>query len=540
MNPTNTVRLIAAWLTVSACGIAAAQTGIVVSLPADIRSTQPGGNRDNTTDAVVLHMVEGLVGYRQNGAVSPLLAQSVDVSKDGLTYTFNLRKGLKFHNGAPLSSADVLWSWKRYLDPKTDWRCLSEIDGRSGYKVTDISAPDPRTFVMRLDKPAPLFLDTMARADCGMSAILHSSSLKTDGSWDKPVGTGPFKLGEWKRGEFIVVNAFKDYQSPPGDKPDGYVGAKRPLVDTVKFLVVPDPSAVKAGLESGAIDAGQITTSDAQELTFGTTFTAKQGGRAGAADPAKPKGGGNINVLISKQASKIVLLLQTRDPLLKNEKLRQAIAASLDIPQIVATSSEGMASVNNSAVYEGSVYSSAVQKTRYQHNAALARKLLHEAGYKGEKIVIQTNKRTNIPSYPVAILAQSMMQAAGINAQIEVLEWATQLDRYNKGNFQISSFSYSSRLDPSLSYEQFAGDKDKEPRKVWDDPQALKLIDASFAETEPRKRQALFDQLHTLMLKQAPLIILHNGIETWAARKRITGFSVWEGKARAWNTQVLQ
>lgn len=540
MNLTTLLRRAAACLAVSASGIAAAQTGIVVSLPADIRSTQPGGNRDNTTDMVVLHTVEGLVGYRQNGSVAPLLAQSVEVSKDGLTYTFQLRKGLKFHNGAPLTSADVLWSWKRYLDPKTDWRCLSEIDGRSGYKVADISAPDARTFVIRLDKPAPLFLDTMARTDCGMAGILHSSSLKADGSWDKPVGTGPFRLGEWKRGEFIVLSAFKDYQSPPGDKPDGYVGAKRPLVDTVKFLVVPDPSAVKAGLESGAIDAGQITTSDAQELTFGTTFSARQGGRAAPADAARPKAGGNINVLISKSGVKNVLLLQTRDPVLKNEKLRQAIAVAMDIPQIVATSSEGMASVNNSAVYEGSAYSGPVQKTRYQHNTALARKLLHEAGYKGEKIVIQANKRTNVPSYTVAVLAQSMMQAAGINAQIEVLEWATQLDRYNKGNFQISSFTYSSRLDPSLSYEQFAGDKDKEPRKVWDDPQALKLIDASFAETDAKKRQALFDQLHTLMLKQTPLIVLHNGIETWAARKRITGFSVWESKARAWNTQVVQ
>jgi peptide/nickel transport system substrate-binding protein len=98
-------------------------------------------NRDNTTDGVLLNVVEGLVGYREDGSVGPLLAQSVDVSPDGRTYTFKLRKGVKFHNGAPLTSADVAWSWKRYMDPKTDWRCTSEFDGRNGLKVVD-SAPD--------------------------------------------------------------------------------------------------------------------------------------------------------------------------------------------------------------------------------------------------------------------------------------------------------------------------------------------------------------------------------------------------------------
>ncbi|SCX65225.1 ABC transporter substrate-binding protein [Variovorax sp. EL159] len=494
-----------------------AQTTVTVAQPADIRSTNPGVNRDNTTDGVVLNIVEGLVGYRMDGSVGPLLAQSVDVSKDGLTYTFKLRKGVKFHNDAPMTSADVAWNWKRYMDPKTDWRCTSEYDGRNGLKVVETATPDDSTFVMKINKPSAVFLDTLARTDCGMTAILHKSSVKADGSWDKPVGTGPFKLAEWKRGEYVTVTAFKGYTSPAGaTKSDGYTGLKTPLVDTVKFIVVPDAATAAAGLKSGAIDAGQITSSDAQEL----------------------KNDRNLVVQAPPEAIKNVLLIQTRDPLLKNQKLRQAIAASLDIEQIVAAASEGLGSVNNSAIHKGSAFYSPAQKKGWHYDPAQAAKLLREAGYKGEKITIQTNKRAHVPSYTVAVLAQAMMQSVGINAQLEVLEWATQLDRYNSGNYQISSFSYSSRLDPALSYEQFSGPKDKQARKVWEDPQALKLIDDSFAESDPKKRQVLFDQIHALMIQQVPMVMLFNGLDAWAVRKRIGGFAVWEGKPRMWGVSV--
>ena len=97
---------------------------------ADIRSTDPGTNRDANTDGVVAHMVEGLVAFREDTSVGPMLADSWDISHDGRTYTFHLRQGVKFHNGAIMTSDDVVWSFKRYLDPATQWRCLSEFDGQ--------------------------------------------------------------------------------------------------------------------------------------------------------------------------------------------------------------------------------------------------------------------------------------------------------------------------------------------------------------------------------------------------------------------------
>ena len=93
-----------------------------IRLNADIRSTDPGINRDNNTDAVMMHVLEGLVAYREDASVAPLLAQSVSTSADGRIYTFKLRQGVKFHNGAPLKADDVLFAWNRYMTPANNRR----------------------------------------------------------------------------------------------------------------------------------------------------------------------------------------------------------------------------------------------------------------------------------------------------------------------------------------------------------------------------------------------------------------------------------
>ncbi len=509
-------RLLAAVCLVPVLANPAQAQSVTVAVAADVRSINPGVNRDDNTDDFALQIVEGLVGYGENGTVAPLLAERVDVSSDGTTYTFALRQGVKFHNGADLTSADVLWSWNRYMDPKTDWRCLSEFDGRGGLKVEAIGAPDPRTVVMRINKANALFLDTLARTDCAMAAVTHKDSVKADGSWDKPIGTGPFRFTEWKRGEYFSMTAFDAYKSPKDGAVDGYVGSKRPRVKDVKFLIVKDPATVKAGLSSGAIDLAEILPSDVEETR------------------KNPK----LSVVTAPTATRHVFLIQTRDPLMSNVKLRQAIAASLDMPELVAAASNGLGTPNNSPIYSRSAYYGPVQMQGFKYDVALAKKLLQEAGYKGEKISILANKRPTVPSFPAAVVAQAMLQAAGINAEIEVLDWATQLDRYNKGNYQMQSFSYSARFDPALGFEQFAGPKDKQPRKVWDNPEAQALIDKAMAVADTAERQALFDDLHKRVIADVPLINYYNGVDVIAHSKRITGFQPWQSKLRMWEVTI--
>ncbi|CAH1664358.1 Peptide ABC transporter substrate-binding protein [Hyphomicrobiales bacterium] len=506
----------AAALALSA-GALHAQT-LTAVLNADMRSSNPGVNRDDNTDTVMLHFVEGLVGYAEDGSVGPLLAEKVDVSADGKTYTFTLRKGVKFHNGAEMTSADVLWSWNRYMDPKTDWRCLSDLDGRNGLKVVSATAPDAGTFVMELNAPNALFLDTLARTDCAGTAVIHKDSVKADGSWDKPIGTGPFKLGEWKRGQSIQLIAFDQYASPKGDKRDGLIGSKRPLVKEARFMVIPDAATVKAGLMAGSLDIASVPESDVADL--------------------KPSR--NLAIEIGTNPVRHSLIIQTRDPLMKNQALRQAIAAAIDFPELVGNVSNGLGKPNNSPIYLTSKFYGEAEKQGFKYDPAAAKALLQKAGYKGEKITILANKRSSVPSFNTAVIAQAMMQAAGINAEIEVLEWATQLDRYNKGNYQMQAFSYSGRFDPALGFEQISGPKDKQPRKVWEDPEALALIDKSMVVTDPAERQKIFDELHKRFVEQVPSIFTHNDIDIVAHGKRITGVTPWMSKLRLWEVAAAK
>ena len=162
----------------------------------------------------------------------------------------------------------------------------------------------------------------------------------------------------------------------------------------------------------------------------------------------------------------------------------------------------------------------------YTQNVAEAKKLLREAGYKGQPIKMIANKRYS-SVFDAAVLVQAGAQAAGINMEIEVLDWAAQLDRYNKGDYQSMAFVYSARLDPSLSFEMLTGPKATQPRKVWDNPQAHEMLRESMLTLDTAKRQALFDEMHRRFIADVPMIVLFNGSELAALRNNVKGYAGW-------------
>ncbi len=495
----------------------AAARDISIAQSSDLRSNNPGVNRDGNTDGVILHIVEGLVGYSNSGEVKPLLAKSFETSADGLTYTFKLRTDVKFHNGKPLTADDVVWNWTRYLNPETKWTCLKDFSDGGAAAVASVKAPDAATVEIKLQKPSAVFLGLMSRPECGFTGMISPESVAADGSFVKPIGTGPFQWNEWKKGEYIHLTRFADYVSPENDgKPDGMVGAKRPLADGIKFMVIPDASTVKAGLESGVLDTAEISPDLIPEF----------------------KSNDKTQLIVSRNNGKNLFYIQTRDKVLSNPGVRRAMALALDIDQLASAASNGTGEANGSMVSQDSVYFSETQKKRPPYDVAAAKKELADAGYKGEPITIIANKRGNVPSFPAAVMAQAMMQQAGLNVQIEVLDYATQVDRRRSGNYQVISQSVAPRLDPALMYAFYVGDKDKNASLMWEDPKAIALMKAAYVEADQAKRQAIFDEFHELMLKEMPGIFLYDMVDVWGATKKLKGQPVWQSNARLWEVSV--
>jgi peptide/nickel transport system substrate-binding protein len=488
---------------------------LAMSISSDIRSTNPGVNRDSNTDVVLMHVVEGLVASREDGSPGPLLASRIETSADGRIYRFFLRHGVRFHNGASLTSADVLWSWQRYLDPKTGWLCLPQFDGSHGARIVSITAPSQDEVVFQLDRPQPMLLAQMATVTCGGTPILHSSSLNPDGSWRTAISTGPYRLSSIEPGDYVELSAFEEYAARSEPR-DGYTGAKIAYAPRIRFIVIRDAAARIAALMKGQIDVmSELTTADIHRLQHAPSVRI-------ASAP-----GGTVNAI----------LIQGRDPLLADVRIRQALQLSIDRRSVTLLCTAGTGQLNASMVPVSSPYYDTTQATRTPVDIPLARRLLAQAGYKGQPITITTNRRFT-DMFDQALLVQAMARKAGIDIRLDVTEWASQVNRYQTGNYQLMSFNYSARPDPFFNYEAMLGERGVSERKVWNDPAAIQLLDAVGVQSEPRTRQTSFNQLHLSMLEAVPLIVLFNPADANGVRADLAGFQAWSlGRARLWGVR---
>ncbi len=479
---------------------------ITVAINTDIRGTNPGVNRDANTDSVMHHMVESLVGYAEDLTIKPVVAESFEVTDGGKTYVFHLRQGIRFHNGEPVTSEWVKWSWQRYLNPATQWKCtnwfIESEDDASGKSsvITAIDTPDPSTVIFRLAEPSTLFLDRMANVQC-ISAILHGDSLDAAGNWLQPVGTGPYRLGIWKHSEYIELERFESYVPRAGSF-DGLAGRKDTFAKRVRFVISPDAASTRSALLARQLDVFHNIP------------------LSGIEDYRNAEG---IEVDQSPTLGWSVMLLQTRDPLLQDVRIRRAIAHAIDRDLVAKFNTYGYASVNSSSVPVGMAAHTPLHDRWHEPDVEKARALLKEAGYQGQPIRIQTNRKYQ-NMYANAVVIQAMLHAAGMNAHIDVMDWASQLSNYFAGKFQLSAFSYSALANPALRYYKLIGSKDVRAVYQWEDPRAVGLLEQAITTFDEGERQKIFDRLHLLMVDDVPIIGLYNAHSATATLDSIEGY----------------
>ena len=369
-----------------------------IVIAADIRSLNPGVKRDSTTDMVVHHIFEGLVGYKKNLDVAPMLAEKISLSEDKTHYFFTLRQGVKFHNGEEVTAEHVRWNWQRFMDPKTRWRCKPWFDGSTSYSVNLLSVNVVSRYEIRftIEKPSFTFLHRLANVQC-FSAIIHPQSVDEEGRLMQPIGTGPYKLKEWRHGEYVDLERFDDYQA--SNLPtDGYTGKKQALSKRLRFLIVSDTAVAKSALLAGDIDIYRAPLTLYPELD----------------------GLQNIRRDVYPVLNWTTFLLQTNDPLLSDPNIRKAIMHAIDRDGLAKYATLGFGKANSSAVPGKSPYHTAAHNDWYEYNPAKTKKYLAQAKYAGEVIKIQTNRK-NPQLYDNAIILHSMLLDAGIMRSLKYL-----------------------------------------------------------------------------------------------------------------------
>ncbi len=493
-----------------------------ITLTADIRSLD-ASHTDNNTDSVLYHIYDPLVAFKDDLTVGPALAESWDVSEDGLTYTFKIKDGAAYHNGDKVLAADFKWLWDRRMasggSENGTYLCIPTFDGSRSVKVTSVEAPADDTIVMTLEAPNPLFLVYLADPVCTVW-VASPKNVGDDGKWieGSAIGSGPFKLKEWKKEQYIALERFDDYVPAPGER-SGQAGDRTAYVDEARFMIIPDKTAAETALFAGEVDVvSTIQPTKMEDL----------------------KSNGAI-ISTAPGLSLTAILLNTRDPLLSNPKMRAAIAHAIDYDQLVEAKTIGIAKFNPSGVPRSSAFfTEEFVESWPKYDIEASKKLQEEAGYKGEAIKLQANKRY-IGMYENAVIIQGMLAAAGIKIELDVLDWAAQLDNFFAGNFQMQSFGYSGRPDPLVIYGMFTGDKDKYASYQWGDKAANELYHKASTTADFAERQKMLLQLQDMMAEQVPIIGVYYFPVIEAVSDRIEGYKSWPlDRPRAWGVSVKQ
>jgi peptide/nickel transport system substrate-binding protein len=504
-------------------GVATAAGKVLrVGVSTGVKSSEFTTKHDEVTGAVLHHVYEPLVAYRDDMSIGPMVAERYEVSNDGKTYTFKIREGIVFHNGAPVTSAEVKWTWNRYLS--RDWgdRCRGHFDGSEEIylrpsHVLSVEAPDPRTVVFRLASPNGLFLHQMASNYC-ITGILHPDSVNADGSWKQPIATGPYQLTSWEKDGAAVLTRFAGYK-PRKEPMSGLAGAKEAKLDELRFVPFPDRQSLAQGLIEGKVDVLLDLNLEAYD-----SMKSKQG----------------VVLYPQERLAWQQLLIQTRhDPLLRDPKLRQAIAYAIDREKITKIVAHGLVQPNPSAVARRSPYHTAAQDVSLGYNPDRAKALLRESGYQGQPITIQASRAPYEVFYQSAVLAAEMLNAVGINAVVKEVDWATQDKNYGANEFQITSMSFSMRTDPALMYSAIIGQKTDHKWYLWEDSEAdLWTGQAAYA-SDPAQRQRLFDQIHAKMIDSTPTIGLYNNFRIDVSSDKVQGYKTHPmGIPRFWGVTV--
>lgn len=426
---------------------------------------------DAQSERIDTLIFDALVKRDEHFNLKPWLATSWEVP-DPLTYIFHLRHDVRFHNGQPLTSRDVKWTFDSTINgtlrtPKT-----------STYRFVDrIDAPDNYTVVFHLKEPWASLLWNVSDGAIGIVPYGSKNEITT-----RPIGTGPFKFVSASQDKDVIIERNPDYWGT------------RTHVASVVLTVIPDPTTRALELRKGSADIA------INALTADTVDTLRR----------------TTQLQFEEQPGTILgyMAFNTRDPILKDVRVRQAIAYAIDRRPLIQYLWRDQARPADSVLPPNSwAFTDDVQK--YAYNPERARQLLDEAGYKPvDGVRFHLTFKTSTEENPrlIAAAMQQQLREVGIALDIRTYEFATFFADVTKGAFQLYTLRWiGGNNDPDIF--EYVFDSAHFPpagqnRGYYSNPKADALIAAGSRETDQQKRKQIYAQLQQLLSHDLPYLDL--------------------------------
>ncbi|MDU5945589.1 ABC transporter substrate-binding protein [Paenibacillus macerans] len=437
----------------------------------------------------------------------PQLAESVEKSDDGLTYTFPLRKGVTFHNGKEMVADDVVASMNRWLE--TSSRAKSLLAGAKFEKIDDYAVK------LTVEKATSDVL-TLLASHAQFPAIMPKEVIDgvTADGLKEYIGTGPYQFKEWKQDQYIQLVKYDGYKGLDSEA-SGYFGKKEAPAQNLFFYFVSDPATRIAGIQTGKYDvAASIPTENYDEF---------------AADS-------NIQ-LHTYAGGALTAFLNTSEGLLKNEKLRQAILAALNDDEILLASYAKPELYTLSPGYmnlKQPQWSTDAGKEYYnQNNPEKAKQLLREAGYNGEEITLLTTK-DYAEMYTATLVIQDQLKKAGFNVKVDNYDFPTFLETKNdlsKWDLFVASTGY--QLTPPqmlVVTPDWAG---------LDHDTVKNGIVALRGAATPEDAKQEWEKIQTFLYEYGAATVLGHYNSVIATTKNVEGFAVQDSFI-IWNAKASQ
>lgn len=499
-------------VTAAMLGSANAEKVLRVVPHADLKNVDPIWTTAYITRNHGYMVYDTLFAVNEKGEVQPQMVGDYSLSDDGLTWTFTLRDGLKWHDGDPVTTADIIPSIERW----------GKRDG-AGQKLMDfteaMTAVDDKTFTLKLKEPYGFVLDSLGKISSNTPFMMKKEHAETDAFTQVTdiVGSGPFKFvqDEWVPGSKVVYVKNEDYV-PRDEPPSGAAGGKVVKVDRVEWVYIPDPATTMNALSNGEVDLWETPTPDMLPL-----LRADENIEVAVIDPLGTQGWLRMNHL---------------HPPFDDPKVRQAVQMAVNqeiYMQALVGDPEFYRTCKAFYMCGSPNESTAGDKGYLEGNMDAAKKMLEEAGAVGAKVVLMQS--TDIPLLNnAALVTAQTLRDLGFNVEMQAMDWSTLTSRRamkeapDAGGWNIFH-TYATGAD-AQSPVTHIGTSGGGVERAWfgwpTDPKTEELRDAFARASDPAKKQAIIEELQARLFEVVPFANYGQWFQPMAWRKGLEGVLV--------------